>query len=80
MQNGFIHFFAMSLLKFASETRASLPCMPSTNLLIVLVLTLIIFLNFLSYIQERYHWIKPVGIHVIIAVVDVNYGFDLSVP
>ena len=47
-------------------------------LLLVVVITMIIRLHFLPPIQERYHWLKHVGIRVIIAEFDVDYGVGMS--
>ena len=48
--------------------------------LLVALLTVLIILYFIPPRQERYHWIKPVGIRVSVAEFDVNYFIGLSVP
>ena len=48
-------------------------------LLIVTVLTVVLFLGSFPPIQERWHWIIIVGIHISIAKVDVNDGFSLLI-
>ena len=47
-------------------------------LLLVVVITMIIRLHFISPFQERYHWLKPVGIRVSIFDFDVDYGVGMS--
>ena len=47
-------------------------------LLLVVVITMIIRLHFLPPFKERYHWLKHVGIRVIIAKFDVDYGVGVS--
>ena len=47
-------------------------------MLLVVVITMIIRLHFLPPFQERYHWIKPVGIRVRISEFDVDYGVGMS--
>ena len=47
-------------------------------MLLVVVITMIIRLYFLPPIQERYHWLKHVGIRVIIAEFEVDYGIGMS--
>ena len=44
------------------------------------VLTMLILIHFLPLIHEHYHWIKHVGIRIVITKVDADYGIDLSVP
>ena len=46
-------------------------------LLLVVEINMIIHLHFLPPIQERYHWLKPVGIRVSIAKFDVDYGVGM---
>ena len=46
--------------------------------LIVSVLTMIILLNFLPLIQDRYHTIKYVGICVGASKFDIHYGVGMS--
>ena len=77
----------MSQLKLASTTRSSLPRMQSTERtngeffpLLAAVLTMIIIIYFIVPIQERYHCLKPLGIHISIAEFDENYGVGLSIP
>ena len=51
--------------------------MPSTEItfmFLVAVLTILILLVFLQLIQERQHWLKPVGIRISIAKFDVDGG------
>ena len=80
-------FAGMSRLKFASTTRASLPSIPSTERinrekipLLVADLTVLILLDFIPPIQDRYHWLKPVGICISVTNFDVDYDVGLSVP
>ena len=47
-------------------------------LLLVVVITMIIRLHFIPPFQERYHWLKHVGIRVIIVKFDVDYGVRMS--
>ena len=49
-------------------------------LLIVAFLTVVILLDFLPQIQEHLHWIKFVGVCIIVADFDVNDGVSLSIP
>ena len=49
-------------------------------LLLVVVIIMIIRLHFIQPIQERYPWLKPVGIRVRVAEFDANYGVGMSVP
>ena len=44
----------------------------------MVVITMIIRLRFIPPFQERYHWLKHVGIRVIIVEFDVNYGVVVS--
>ena len=44
------------------------------------VLTVLILLHFLPPRQERYHCIKPLGIHISVTNFDVNDGVFLYVP
>ena len=46
-------------------------------LLLVLVITIIIRLHFIPPFQERYHWLKHVGMRVIIVAFDVDYGVSI---
>ena len=48
--------------------------------LIVSVLTMLILIDFIPYIQERCHWIKYVGVHVSVTKFDVNDGISMSIP
>ena len=49
-------------------------------LLIVAVLDVLILLGFLPPIQERCHWIKSLGVRIIVAKFDVDDGIILLVP
>ena len=49
-------------------------------LLIVTVITVIILIDFLSQIQERYHWLRYVGVYVSVSEYDVDDGVTMSVP
>ena len=46
----------------------------------MVVVIMLILLHFLLPSQERYRWLKPVGIRVNAADFDVYYGICLSVP
>ena len=77
----------MIRLKSASTAKASLPSMPSTEItngenfmLIVEFLTVLILISFIPHIQERCHWLKPVGIRISFANFDVDCGIGMSVP
>ena len=79
-------FSDMSWLKFASATRASLPIMPSSeimnrekNPLLVAVLIVLILISFLPLTQKHFRFIKPVGICISVAKFDVDYCVGLSV-
>ena len=47
---------------------------------IVIVLTVLIFLDSFPPSQELRHWLVFIGIRVGITKVDVNYGISLSIP
>ena len=47
---------------------------------LVELITVFIILDFIPSSQERHHWIKHVGICVIIANFDVDNRVSLSVP
>ena len=44
------------------------------------VFAMIIIIYFIPPIQEHFHWLKHVGISVIVAKFDIDYGIDISVP
>ena len=48
-------------------------------LLLVVVITMIIRLHFIPPFQERYHWLKHVGIHISVAKFDVDYGVSMYI-
>ena len=48
-------------------------------MLLVEVSTMIIIIHFLPPSQERFRWLKPVGICISVAAFDVDYGVCLSV-
>ena len=48
-------------------------------LLLVPVIVILILLDFLPLSQERYHWLKPVGVRISVAEFDVDYGIIMSV-
>ena len=48
--------------------------------LIVAVITVLILLDFLSPSQDLRHWLKYVGIRIIVTKFGVNDGFSLLIP
>ena len=88
MQNRFLHFSAISIIKFASKTRVFFPSMPSaerTNRinkfpLIVAILTMIVVVYFLPPIKGCSHWLFLVIVAVVVPQSGVNYGLSITFP
>ena len=88
VQNGFFHFCCHESTKIRKYDWGFPPqhAMDRKNKqrkkipLIVEVLTILTLLDFLSLIQEHRHWIKYLGIRIIVAKFNINDGVSISIP
>ena len=49
-------------------------------LLLVAVLNVLTFINFIPTNQELIHWLKPVGVRVSVEGFEIDYGVSMSFP